>query len=231
MFQLSVFGRISRVGRSLRVAPVAIALTGVVGLSLGTILFSSGAPAAHAASASGFYYQRGYYLDDGWFCYGWSDGAYHCTQSFHKERKPDSGYISDNPAWVPNGLDSMVTSSTNTTTNSSAPSTTSQQPAPVTSAPVASGGSVVSMIDSVFGPYAGEALSVASCESGYNPGAYNPISVGGSHAEGVFQILYPSTWDGTSYAGSSPYNASANINAAYQIFARDGYSWREWVCR
>ena len=67
-------------------------------------------------------------------------------------------------------------------------------------------------------------------ESGLNPGAYNPTSIGGSHAAGVFQILYPSTWAGTPEAGSSPYNAWANIEAAHAIFVRDGYSWREWTC-
>jgi len=89
---------------------------------------------------------------------------------------------------------------------------------------------VIAMIDQVFGSYAAGALQVARCESGFNPLAYNPISIGGSHAEGVFQILYPSTWRGTSEASSSPYSAMANILAAHQIFVRDGYSWREWSC-
>jgi len=89
---------------------------------------------------------------------------------------------------------------------------------------------VIAMIDQVFGSYATGALHVARCESGFNPLAYNPISIGGSHAEGVFQILYPSTWRGTSEASSSPYSAVANILAAHQIFVRDGYSWREWSC-
>jgi len=87
------------------------------------------------------------------------------------------------------------------------------------------------MIDQVFGPYAAAAMNVAMCESGLNPGATNPISIAGSHAAGVFQILYPSTWDGTSEAASSPYDAWSNIVAAYEIFARDGYSWREWTCQ
>ncbi|MFL5624806.1 MAG: LysM peptidoglycan-binding domain-containing protein [Ktedonobacteraceae bacterium] len=91
--------------------------------------------------------------------------------------------------------------------------------------------SVASMISQVFGPYTDSAMRIASCESGFNPGAYNPQPVGGSHAEGVFQILYPSTWSGTSYASSSPYDAWSNINAAHEIFARDGYSWREWECQ
>src|SRR5437588_384184 len=89
---------------------------------------------------------------------------------------------------------------------------------------------VIAMIKQVFGAYAGGALNVAHCESGFNPRAYNPVSIGGSHAEGVFQILYPSTWSGTSEASSSPYSAMANILAAHQIFVRDGYSWREWSC-
>jgi hypothetical protein len=90
---------------------------------------------------------------------------------------------------------------------------------------------IINEIESVFGGYAQGALNVARCESGYNPDAYNPYAIGNSHAEGVFQILYPSTWDGTSYAADSPYNASDNIYAAHQIFARDGDSWREWSCQ
>jgi len=91
--------------------------------------------------------------------------------------------------------------------------------------------SVAGMINQVFGPYSGSAMRVAQCESGLNPNATNPQPVGNSHAEGVFQILYPSTWSTTPYAGSSPYNAWANINAAHSIFVRDGYSWREWQCQ
>jgi len=106
-------------------------------------------------------------------------------------------------------------------------------PTPVPTIPVPSSpgqAAVIAMINQVFGTYAAGALQVARCESGFNPLAYNPTSNGGSHAEGVFQILYPSTWNGTSEASSSPYNAMANILAAHQIFVRDGYSWREWSC-
>jgi LysM repeat protein len=91
--------------------------------------------------------------------------------------------------------------------------------------------SIEGMIDQVFGPYAAGAKHVAMCESTMNPSATNTISIGGSHAAGIFQILYPSTWYTTKQAANSPYNASANIHAAYEIFARDGYSWREWVCQ
>jgi LysM repeat protein len=87
------------------------------------------------------------------------------------------------------------------------------------------GNSIVAMINQVFGPDGPAAINVANCESGLNPNAYNP-----SGAAGVFQIM-PGTWAGTAQAGQSPYNAAANIAAAYQIFVRDGYSWREWTCQ
>lgn len=92
-------------------------------------------------------------------------------------------------------------------------------------------GSVEAQIRQVFGPHANAAINVARCESGLNPGARNSYSIGGSNAAGVFQILYPSTWYGTSQAGASPYNSYANIVAAHEIFVRDGYSWREWQCQ
>jgi hypothetical protein len=90
---------------------------------------------------------------------------------------------------------------------------------------------VINDIQAVFGGYSPGAIAVATCESGLDPNAWNGISILGSHAEGIFQILYPSTWDNTSYAGYSPYNYDANIHAAYQIFARDNHTWREWECQ
>jgi len=105
-----------------------------------------------------------------------------------------------------------------------APRKVTQKSVTTHAAPVANG-SVASMIYQVFGAYGSAAINVARCESGLNPGAYNP-----SGAAGVFQIM-PGTWAGTSEAGQSPYNAFANIVAAHQIFVRDGYSWREWTCQ
>lgn len=88
-----------------------------------------------------------------------------------------------------------------------------------------------SIIDNVFGPNAAAAKRVAMCESSMNPYATNQLSIGGSKASGLFQILYPSTWVTTSQAANSPYDAQANTIAAHEIFVRDGYSWREWVCQ
>ncbi|WP_161977965.1 LysM peptidoglycan-binding domain-containing protein [Dictyobacter kobayashii] len=112
-------------------------------------------------------------------------------------------------------------------------------PTPVPAAPpaaapapaVAASSDINGMIDEIFGSYAAGAKHIAACESGMNPGATNAYSIGGSHAAGLFQILYPSTWGTTSQAGMSPYDARANIIAAHDIFVRDGYSWREWTCQ
>lgn len=90
---------------------------------------------------------------------------------------------------------------------------------------------VINDIIAVFGSYAQGALNVSRCESGYDPNAVNSYPIGNSHASGVFQILYPSTWDTTSYAAYSPFDYDKNIHAAWEIFHRDGNSWREWQCQ
>lgn len=115
-------------------------------------------------------------------------------------------------------------------TTTTTPATQTTVPASQPAASSTPSSSVVGMIEQIFGANAPQAIAIARCESGLNPGAYNPTSIGGSHAAGIFQILYPSTWAGTPEAGASPYNAWANIEAAHAIFVRDGYSWREWVC-
>jgi hypothetical protein len=183
---------------------------------------------AHGASLQ---YHRGYQVEGSWLCYGWPNGAYHCTQHWHRS---GGKLVSDNPAWVPN---TGATAST-TTHASTKKSSNVAKSAPVhTSAPSHVGAAnpgqqaVINEIKAVFGPYSAGALNIARCESGFNPSAYNHTPVAGAHAAGVFQILDTSTWRSTSYAGQSPYNAYANIHAAYQIFQRDGYSWREWQCR
>lgn len=204
--------RIARPTLSLRhVMRFALVIVGALALTVATIQLS-GVTQAHA-EGTWLRYQRGYYLDQGWMCYGWSNGAYHCTQ--HWYTTSSGALVSTNTAWVPNGLNGSVTQAQ--TRNTVAQHAT---PKP------AAGSSVAGDIRAVFGPYASQALRVAQCESSLNPRAYNASS----GASGVFQFLR-STWATTSYAGSSPFNASANIRAAHQVFVRDGYSWREWSCQ
>jgi hypothetical protein len=93
----------------------------------------------------------------------------------------------------------------------------------------ASSDAISVQIGKTFGAYSQQANMIIQAESSGNSNAYNSISVGGSHAEGLFQILYPSTWNTTSQAKNSPYDYTANIQAAFEIFQRDGYSWREWA--
>ena len=106
-------------------------------------------------------------------------------------------------------------------------------PAPVpTSAPVpapaAPSGSVQDIIRAAFAPLGQGAvdwaLRVARCESGYNPNAYNPS---GPYM-GLFQFLQ-STWNRTPYAGSSPYDASANAHAAAWLYQNSGPG--QWGCK
>lgn len=134
--------------------------------------------------------------------------------------------VTPTPAAKANPMPSLARLSPDLSAPTPAPEPTEAAPAP-TQAPVTGGssGDVVSIIDQVFGSYASGAVNVASCESGLNPAATGP-----SGAAGLFQIL-PSTFDTTSEAGNSPYDAYSNTVAAYDIFVRDGYSWSEWTCQ
>ncbi|GCE30716.1 hypothetical protein KDA_62000 [Dictyobacter alpinus] len=90
---------------------------------------------------------------------------------------------------------------------------------------------MVNIIRGVFGGYSNQAIRIAQCESTMNPNARNVTPIGGSYASGLFQILYPSTWRGTSQAAQSPFNPQANTRAAYELFSRDGHTWRQWQCK
>lgn len=202
-------------------ALVLASVVGVLGLSGAAALV----PTSTAHAAVLLQYQSGYYLDNGWYCYGWANGMYRCTHRWH--RAASGAVVSDNPAWVPNSASAQkqapVHRRAHAPVHHSAPAPVHHAaPAPR----VTSGGSVANQIKAVFGPYSGQALRVATCESGLNPNAVNRSS----GASGVFQFL-ASSWATTSYAGYSRFNASANINAAHQVFVRDGYSWREWSCK
>ncbi len=216
-----VFQSFRRVASDLRFAPKALVITGAVAVTVAGA--ATALPSTAQASSGGLQYHRGYSLQHGWYCYGWANGAYHCTRHWGRV---NGRIISYNPAWTPNY--GSVSASKHLTTPVSHP----------TNHALASGGvynpgrsAIVNEIRSVFGPYANQALAIASCESGLNPNARNPRPVGRAHAAGLFQILDTSTWYTTSSRNASPYNADANIRAAYEIFHRDGNNWREWACR
>jgi hypothetical protein len=80
------------------------------GLMLATALGITTLQTSNTAQASGgLWYQWGLYLANGWLCYGWSNGTYHCTQRWHRD---SAGHlISDNPSWVPNSGSSTSSSS------------------------------------------------------------------------------------------------------------------------
>lgn len=114
----------ARASRSVRVWRGALLFAGALGLAVTLITSMQTTPAAHASTS--LHYQRGYYLTNGWYCYGWATGAYHCTARWH--RAADGHIVSDNPAWVPNGLSTSTVktyNTQNTTTSRTAASSTS----------------------------------------------------------------------------------------------------------
>lgn len=100
-------GRVSRVRVLLGAALLGMAIVAAVGANGLT---------AHASG--NLYYQRGYYVANGWLCYGWSNGIYHCTSHWHRG---GSQLVSDNPSWVPNAQAAGVSTTTKT---ASKPATT-----------------------------------------------------------------------------------------------------------
>jgi hypothetical protein len=78
-------------------ARVALTLVGVLGFS--AVATQAGLFGHTAHAANGLRYQRGYSVQQGWLCYGWSNGVYHCTQHWHRS---GSTLVSDNAPWVPN---------------------------------------------------------------------------------------------------------------------------------
>jgi len=66
---------------------------------------------------------RGYSVQSGWLCYGWSTGAYHCTQHW---RGSAGHYVSLNPGWVP----SQVTAASSQPSTHISVATAAPAPAP-----------------------------------------------------------------------------------------------------
>lgn len=84
-------------------------------------------------------------------------------------------------------------------------------------------------IDQIFGPLAGEARSVAACESTMNPAAVSPG--GGNH--GLFQIndVHRSSFvEVTGQPWSMRYDAFWNTAFAKWLFDQSG-GWGPWACQ
>lgn len=88
---------IQRLSRTRFLLHLAFALLGVAAIVAVSAPSNSG-DVAHASQ--GLSYAPGYSVQHGWLCYGWSNGAYHCTQQWF--RNSAGQLVSGNPAWVPN---------------------------------------------------------------------------------------------------------------------------------
>jgi|694.fasta_scaffold08831_10 hypothetical protein len=106
-----------------------------------------------------------------------------------------------------------------------------QQKAPVNPTPQTtySGGSVESLIVYWTGVYGGDAnyhIKIARCESGLRSGA-----TGGGLYAGVFQQhlgYWPARAARFGFAGSSPYDANANVAVSIAMMRTMGYG--HWAC-
>jgi len=99
-------------------------------------------------------------------------------------------------------------------------------PAPVVAAPASSGNPIVDIITEAankYGQNPAAMISIARCESGLNPQAYNSRS----GASGLFQFL-PGTWRTTPFASYSIFDPWASANAAAWMWSQGRRG--EWVC-
>lgn len=83
--------------------------------------------------------------------------------------------------------------------------------------------SVQQAIRAVFGPYAGQALRVARCESGYSIWARN------GQYENIFQMGYHERRTYGWHRAGSP--ATVAARAAYRYFIASGRDWSPWSCK
>lgn len=137
--------------------------------------------------------------------------------------------------WLPGRTPSPVHRSRAAHPGKAAVTTSAAQPAPAAAAQPAAAApapapqppTVPQVIQTAFTPLGPDAvnwaLRVSSCESQYNPQAVN-ASTG---AAGLFQFL-PSTWDSSPYAASSPFDPTANAQAAAWLYQTSGPS--QWQC-
>ena len=115
--------------RQARLSPVAwrtgaflaILVAGLLGIAsqLVHIGFGSNLADMHASGSSFLRYQPGYSLQNGWLCYGWNNGAYHCTQHWHRDA---AGHlVSDNLGWVPATANATTSAPTGQRTSAARP--------------------------------------------------------------------------------------------------------------
>lgn len=124
---LSTDIRSRRAFQALDFKRVAFVLTGVLGASV----VATQVVAVPVAQAATFNYTPGYSIQQGWLCYGWGNGALHCTQYWYRDGA--GRLISDTPSWVPSAGYSTYTGASYTT--SSAGGTSYSQPASSGSSP------------------------------------------------------------------------------------------------
>jgi hypothetical protein len=107
-----------------------------------------------------------------------------------------------------------------------------QEPVPTTIAPFVPepvvdvpAGSIEEMICSVFGDQCGKALSVAWCES-----RYNPTTVGSAGERGLMQIhpVHISYLANHGLSWDDMFDPMANLTYAYALYSSQG--WRPWTC-
>lgn len=76
-----------------------------------------------------------------------------------------------------------------------------------------------------------KALSVAKCESNFDPSAYNKTGCGGHGCGGVYQqhmLYWPERAEKYGFKGKSVFNGRANIIVSVRM-AKDAGSWeRDW---
>ena len=76
--------------------------------------------------------------------------------------------------------------------------------------------------------FSGDALNYAvkimGCESGYNPDAHN---VSGEDSRGLMQINLNAHPE---FSNLNLYDPLTNLKAAYQIFVKAGYNFKDWTC-
>ena len=68
------------------------------------------------------------------------------------------------------------------------------------------------------------AVKIMGCESGYNP---NALNTQGENSIGLMQINLDAHPE---FSNLDLYDPLTNLKAAYQIFVKAGYNFKDWTC-